>query len=210
MNVSIFAPAQGDYSAGQSTCLSLAGGHWFESSIAHNIKKAIYDVGGFFHSEEVLAASYESVFCFATLTAVTSLSPKTQFSLLKQLHRLQQFGYHGGECCSISRIQFFELELDAWWSHTIPTQPNASTYNQMASKTGIMSSFRHRVKSLLSKQSGATQTLYADQLVDSIRSIVPCAQPTSLELGEENGDQWNCPTSSLCTYEGMISASPSL
>ena len=52
------------------------------------------------------------------------------------------------------------------------------------------------------------QTLpYAIQLVDSIRSIAPCAQPVFFRTwGRENGDQANCAVfPPLCTYEGMDS-----
>jgi hypothetical protein len=52
------------------------------------------------------------------------------------------------------------------------------------------------------------QTLpYADELVDSARSIAPCAQPTFFRTwGRKNGDQWNCAAfPPLCTYEGMDS-----
>ena len=52
------------------------------------------------------------------------------------------------------------------------------------------------------------QTLpYAIELVDSIRSIAPCAQPVFFRTwGRENGDQANCAVfPPLCTYEGMDS-----
>lgn len=52
------------------------------------------------------------------------------------------------------------------------------------------------------------QTLpYAIELVDSIRSIAPCAQPVFFRTwGRENGDQFNCAAfPPLCTYEGMDS-----
>ncbi len=52
------------------------------------------------------------------------------------------------------------------------------------------------------------QTLpYAIELVDSIRSIAPCAQPVFFRTwGRENGDQANCAAfPPLCTYEGMDS-----
>ena len=54
----------------------------------------------------------------------------------------------------------------------------------------------------------SSQTLpYAIQLVDSIRSIAPCAQPVFFRTwGRENGDQFNCAAfPPLCTYEGMDS-----
>lgn len=54
----------------------------------------------------------------------------------------------------------------------------------------------------------ASQTLpFAKTLVDSIRSIVPCAEPVFFRTwGRENGDSWNCPFfPPLCTYEGMDS-----
>ena len=52
------------------------------------------------------------------------------------------------------------------------------------------------------------QTLpYAIELVDSIRSLAPCAQPVFFRTwGRENGDQANCAAfPPLCTYEGMDS-----
>ena len=52
------------------------------------------------------------------------------------------------------------------------------------------------------------QTLpYAIELVDSIRSIAPCAQPVFFRTwGRENGDQANCAAfPPLCTYAGMDS-----
>ena len=52
------------------------------------------------------------------------------------------------------------------------------------------------------------QTLpYAIELVDSIRSLAPCAQPVFFRTwGRENGDQANCAVfPPLCTYEGMDS-----
>ena len=57
---------------------------------------------------------------------------------------------------------------------------NASTYNQMGSKNWdyVVIQAQSQEPSFPNNQV-ATQTLpYADQLVDSIRSIVPCAQPT--------------------------------
>ena len=86
---------------------------------------------------------------------------------------------------------------------------NTSTYNQMASKNWdyVVIQAQSQEPSFPNNQV-ATQTLpYADQLVDSIRSIVPCAQPTFFRTwGRENGDQWNCPYfPPLCTYEGMDS-----
>ena len=54
----------------------------------------------------------------------------------------------------------------------------------------------------------SSQTLpYAIELVDSIRSIAPCAQPVFFRTwGRENGDQFNCAAfPPLCTYEGMDS-----
>ena len=54
----------------------------------------------------------------------------------------------------------------------------------------------------------SVQTLpYAAQLVDSVRSIVPCAQPTFFRTwGRKNGDIWNCASyPPICTYEGMDS-----
>lgn len=86
---------------------------------------------------------------------------------------------------------------------------NASTYNQISSKSWdyVVIQAQSQEPSFPNNQV-ATQTLpYADQLVDSIRSIVPCAQPTFFRTwGRENGDQWNCPYfPPLCTYEGMDS-----
>lgn len=85
----------------------------------------------------------------------------------------------------------------------------ASTYNQLASKAWdyVVIQAQSQEPSFPNNQV-ATQTLhYADELVDSIRSIVPCAQPTFYRTwGRENGDQWNCQFfPPLCTYAGMDS-----
>jgi hypothetical protein len=86
---------------------------------------------------------------------------------------------------------------------------NASTYNQMGSKNWdyVVIQAQSQEPSFPNNQVATGTLPYADQLVDSIRSIVPCAQPTFFRTwGRENGDQWNCPYfPPLCTYEGMDS-----
>ena len=75
----------------------------------------------------------------------------------------------------------------------------------MASKNWDYVVIQAQVKSLhFQTIGGYANAPHADQLVDSIRSIVPCAQPTFFRTwGRENGDQWNCPYFHS-TYEGMI------
>ena len=86
---------------------------------------------------------------------------------------------------------------------------NASTYTAMANQNWDFIVFQAQSQEPAFPWGQVNfQTLpYADELVDSARSIAPCAQPTFFRTwGRKNGDQWNCAAfPPLCTYEGMDS-----
>ena len=86
---------------------------------------------------------------------------------------------------------------------------NASTYSTMADQNWDFIVFQAQSQEPAFPWGQVNfQTLpYADELVDSARSIAPCAQPTFFRTwGRKNGDQWNCAAfPPLCTYEGMDS-----
>ena len=86
---------------------------------------------------------------------------------------------------------------------------NTSTYSAMSSQSWDFIVFQAQSQEPAFPWGQVNyQTLpYADELVDSARSIAPCAQPTFFRTwGRKNGDQWNCAAfPPLCTYEGMDS-----
>ena len=86
---------------------------------------------------------------------------------------------------------------------------NTATYSAMAAQTWDFIVFQAQSQEPAFPWGQVNyQTLpYADELVDSARSIAPCAQPTFFRTwGRKNGDQWNCAAfPPLCTYEGMDS-----
>ena len=146
----------------------------------------------------------------ATLTAATSLSAQTQVLFIGNSYT----GYNNlatmvENVAASAGYSFSNSSLTPGGATLYQHSQNASTYSQMGSKSWdyVVIQAQSQEPSFPNNQV-ATQTLpYADQLVDSIRSIVPCAQPTFFRTwGRENGDQWNCPYfPPLCTYEGMDS-----
>ena len=72
-----------------------------------------------------------------------------------------------------------------------------------------MSSFKRKARNLAFPTANSHRRHYPTpfELVDSIRSIAPCAQPVFFRTwGRENGDPFNCAAfPPLCTYEGMDS-----
>lgn len=86
---------------------------------------------------------------------------------------------------------------------------NQSTYNQMAAASWnyVVFQAQSQEPSFPNSQVSVQTLPYADQLVDSLRSIAPCAQPTFFRTwGRKYGDAANCPFfPPLCTYEGMDS-----
>ena len=146
----------------------------------------------------------------ATFTAATSLSAQTQVLFIGNSYT----GYNNlatmvENVAASAGYSFSNSSLTPGGATLYQHSQNASTYNQMGSKNWdyVVIQAQSQEPSFPNNQV-ATQTLpYADQLVDSIRSIVPCAQPTFFRTwGRENGDQWNCPYfPPLCTYEGMDS-----
>ena len=146
----------------------------------------------------------------ATLTAATSLYAQTQVLFIGNSYT----GYNNlatmvENVAASAGYSFSNSSLTPGGATLYQHSQNASTYNQMGSKSWdyVVIQAQSQEPSFPNNQV-ATQTLpYADQLVDSIRSIVPCAQPTFFRTwGRENGDQWNCPYfPPLCTYEGMDS-----
>lgn len=146
----------------------------------------------------------------AALTVATSLSAQTQVLFIGNSYT----GYNNlasmvENVAASAGYSFSNSSLTPGGATLYQHSQNASTYNQMGSKNWdyVVIQAQSQEPSFPNNQV-ATQTLpYADQLVDSIRSIVPCAQPTFFRTwGRENGDQWNCPYfPPLCTYEGMDS-----
>jgi len=146
----------------------------------------------------------------AALTIATSLSAQTQVLFIGNSYT----GYNNlatmvENVAASAGYSFSNSSLTPGGATLYQHSQNASTYNQMGSKNWdyVVIQAQSQEPSFPNNQV-ATQTLpYADQLVDSIRSIVPCAQPTFFRTwGRENGDQWNCPYfPPLCTYEGMDS-----
>ena len=146
----------------------------------------------------------------AALTVATSLSAQTQVLFIGNSY----IGYNNlatmvENVAASAGYSFSNSSLTPGGATLYQHSQNTSTYNQMGSKNWdyVVIQAQSQEPSFPNNQV-ATQTLpYADQLVDSIRSIVPCAQPTFFRTwGRENGDQWNCPYfPPLCTYEGMDS-----
>jgi hypothetical protein len=146
----------------------------------------------------------------ASLNVATSLSAQTQVLFIGNSYT----GYNNlatmvENVAASAGYSFSNSSLTPGGATLYQHSQNTSTYNQMGSKSWdyVVIQAQSQEPSFPNNQV-ATQTLpYADQLVDSIRSIVPCAQPTFFRTwGRENGDQWNCPYfPPLCTYEGMDS-----
>ena len=157
-----------------------AGGHWFESVSPPTLRKPSTNVGGFFIQKKFGSFEYEKMLLFlATLTAATSLS-LSKFSLLETVTQAQQFSYRGGECCSINGYSFQPTSTPGGATLYQHSQ-NASTYNQMASKTGRHSA---QVKPSFNNQVAANAP-YADRLVDSMCTWYH-VQPTFFRTWEEN------------------------
>ena len=124
----------------------------------------------------------------ATLTAATSLSAQTQVLFIGNSYT----GYNNlatmvENVAASAGYSFSNSSLTPGGATLYQHSQNASTYNQMASKNWdyVVIQAQSQEPSFPNNQV-ATQTLpYADQLVDSIRSIVPCAQPTFFRTWEE-------------------------
>ena len=146
----------------------------------------------------------------ATLTVTTSLSAQTQVLFIGNSYT----GYNNlatmvENVAASAGYNFSNSSLTPGGATLYQHSQNASTYNQMGSKNWdyVVIQAQSQEPSFPNNQVATGTLPYADQLVDSIRSIVPCAQPTFFRTwGRENGDQWNCPYfPPLCTYEGMDS-----